>query len=489
MTLLEAAPNPSGGVMVHGSSASDSTVQTWIWQSGAWTQSNPATEPPARYGGMLAYDPATSTDVLFGGYESGVGDLADTWVWDGTDWTQESPAQSPPTREYGALAYDADLGGLVLYGGTSGNGSTTLSDTWLWDGTTWTQVNPSGDPGPREEAAMATDPAGGVLMYGGFTGEAIMNDTWQLTGSSADSLAWAKLAVSPAPSAGDQAEMAYDPVAQDDVLWSGQDTWTWTGQKWLPANYSSEPPGRIQAALAYDSTSSQVLLFGGWTFDNTYPTDTWLLTPQSNTTVETPTFTSPRAVVTNTATGGTARFTALVNCNGVGCTLWEIDYGTTTAYGQSLSGGFDGSTGTESLQATTPNLPPGVYHWRITATNRAGTTSGSDLTVNVPKPVKPTATLEVTPTGTTTRSKATLSWGGTAGTGSARHLTWRLYKETIVNGRSKGWSAFANRTAPGQLTVRLATATKTCFKAVDRATDTGLQSPQTKAQCVTRKRG
>ena len=37
--------------------------------------------------------------VLFGGSPSGQGDVVgDTWVWDGTQWTEEHPAHSPPAR-------------------------------------------------------------------------------------------------------------------------------------------------------------------------------------------------------------------------------------------------------------------------------------------------------------------------------------------------------------------------------------------------------
>ena len=44
-----------------------------------WTKQTPATSPPARADASMAYDAATGTVVLFGGYD---GQLAgDTWTW------------------------------------------------------------------------------------------------------------------------------------------------------------------------------------------------------------------------------------------------------------------------------------------------------------------------------------------------------------------------------------------------------------------------
>jgi hypothetical protein len=45
-------------------------------------------------------------------------------------------------------------GVLVLFGGDDGNGD-LLSDTWTWDGGSWTQIMGAGPP-PRTEAVMAS---------------------------------------------------------------------------------------------------------------------------------------------------------------------------------------------------------------------------------------------------------------------------------------------------------------------------------------------
>jgi pimeloyl-ACP methyl ester carboxylesterase len=79
----------------------------------------------------MAYDAARGQVVLFGGLDINNVLLNDTWVWDGTDWTQKSPANSPTPRAQHEMAYDALRGQVVLFGGWDGSG--TPNDTWVWE--------------------------------------------------------------------------------------------------------------------------------------------------------------------------------------------------------------------------------------------------------------------------------------------------------------------------------------------------------------------
>jgi galactose oxidase-like protein len=79
--------------------------------------------------------------VLFG-CNNGTG-LNDTWVWDGTNWTQQSPATSPSART-SAMAFGSGHDQVVLFGGA--NSTTAFSDTWLWNGGNWTQQSPGTIP-------------------------------------------------------------------------------------------------------------------------------------------------------------------------------------------------------------------------------------------------------------------------------------------------------------------------------------------------------
>ena len=54
-------------------------------------------KPASPLAASMAYDPATSQLVLFGGHGAAAS-LGDTWTWDGTTWTQQTPATSPTAR-------------------------------------------------------------------------------------------------------------------------------------------------------------------------------------------------------------------------------------------------------------------------------------------------------------------------------------------------------------------------------------------------------
>ena len=128
----------------------------------------------------MAHDPATGNMVLFGGAGSG-GDLSDTWTWDGTTWTQQSPATRPAAREEATMAFDPATGNMVLFGGLGGG---YLSDTWTWDGTDWTQQSPATSPPARNRAMMAFDPAtGNMVLFGGVGSSGRLSDTWTWDGT------------------------------------------------------------------------------------------------------------------------------------------------------------------------------------------------------------------------------------------------------------------------------------------------------------------
>ena len=129
-----------------------SPTQTWIWDH-AWHQLDVPGPTPRGYASIAALGDQL---VLFGGEVSDGNLLNDTWAWDGTAWTQLEPAGPvPPPRMSGAIA--AVGGALVLFGGWDPTDD-TLSDTWTWDGHAWTAHDVSG-PTDRAEALMVTQAA------------------------------------------------------------------------------------------------------------------------------------------------------------------------------------------------------------------------------------------------------------------------------------------------------------------------------------------
>ncbi len=221
--------------------------------------------PPALSDTTMVYDAATKQVVLFGGYGYGVQStttstsstsstsssvingtgtksvvLGQTWIWNGSTWTQAHPAKSPPALADVSLAYDASSRQVVLFGGygqsvsVSGDLASLMTgppsgQTWTWNGSTWTQAHPAKSPPP---------------LFGGST--------------------------------------AYDTVTRQVVLFGGinnngliGNTWIWNGSTWAQAHPAKSPPARMDASMAYDASSRQVVLFGGSTYGGSFLNDTW----------------------------------------------------------------------------------------------------------------------------------------------------------------------------------------------------------------------
>src|SRR5271166_2737266 len=184
-----------------------------------WYQQSPATSPGGRFDHAIAYDAAHGQVVLFGGFGAN-----DTWVWNGTTWTQAVPPNTPNNpgpRANAAMVYDAAHGQVVMFGGLVDG--TRLGDTWLWNGTSWTQANPANSPTPRDGTALVYDAAHSqVVLYGGILQSGFANS----------------------------------------------ETWVWDGTNWTnvsppAANSPGGANGLFGHALVYDAAHSQVVLFGG----------------------------------------------------------------------------------------------------------------------------------------------------------------------------------------------------------------------------------
>jgi hypothetical protein len=165
---------------------------------------------------------------MFGG-EGDAGAYTETWTWDGTDWTLLSPATAPTTRHFASMAYDAERGVTVLFGGSLPG--VRLNDTWTWDGTSWT----------RQASAAPTASGFTYMTYDATTKEVI---------------AYVYFGLDPYPPA--------------------EYTIAWDGTRWTDRTNASDPSPRADAAIAFDSASGKVVLYGG-TFDQPQPFgETWL---------------------------------------------------------------------------------------------------------------------------------------------------------------------------------------------------------------------
>lgn len=221
----------------------------------------------------MTYDGTTSSTLLFGGITGSFPPfrLSDTWVWNGTTWAQRQPTTVPPPREGSAMAYDSGRNRVVLFGG-GGNSLSILGDTYEWDGSDWHRRSPTRSPAPRVNHAMAYDSVRGrtVLVGGdGYTGA--LDDTWEWDGTS-----WMLVSPANGPS-GYLRSMAYSLSRQRCVIntsapVSGQwATWEWDGATWTSSvQGSGGPPMNLPA---YDSIRDRILALASpgpdlWVFDS-----------------------------------------------------------------------------------------------------------------------------------------------------------------------------------------------------------------------------
>jgi HYR domain len=341
-----------------------------------WTQKAPADSPTLRGGGhRMVYDAARGEVVLFGGTD-GTGFRNDTWVWDGTNWTQKSPANSPTPR-YGNVVYDAARGEVVLFGDLGGGA--LFNDTWVWDGTNWTQKSPANRPTPRTNHAMAYDAGRGeVVLFGGY--EVVLldsgytktagprNDTWVWDGTN-----WTQKSPANRPTPRDNHAMAYDVARGEAVLFGGgdnvasfyDDTWVWDGTNWTQKSPAHRPAPGWGHAMAYDAARGQVVLFGGLN-STSYQVGTWVWAAGSSSP-------SGSISVTTNLSGASFSITGPANYSGSGTSFsqsdaaagtYTITYGAVTGHvtpptdtGTLTAGGTLAFVGTYGVQAPDTTAP------------------------------------------------------------------------------------------------------------------------------------
>ena len=231
---------------------------------GAWAQLSPSgAAPVVRDLHTAVYNPTSNRMIVFGGLNGpgviGVEPLLnDVWVLanaDGTGatsaWAQLGPTGIPPSaRGYHTSVYDAASNRMMVFAGDPSIGycSGALNDLWVLtnaDGTggtpNWTQLSPSGGPPPlRQDPKAVYDAATNRLMVFGGRSNACgtsSNAVWVL--SNANGL-------------------------------GGVPVWTQL------APVGAAPTPRANHAVAYDSTSNRMVLFGGTTATGS-ANDVWVL--------------------------------------------------------------------------------------------------------------------------------------------------------------------------------------------------------------------
>ncbi|HKS22451.1 MAG TPA: kelch repeat-containing protein [Thermoanaerobaculia bacterium] len=205
--------------------------------------------PPARSFSSMTYDQTLKKTVLFGGYITDY--INQTWLWDGTAWT-EVDRDLPPQRILASMWFDPHLKKTVIFGGQGRPASqervTRFNDMWSFDGTRWTEIKPATVPPARFGAQVAVNPTtGNVLLFGG-----VRVDTVEVPGTNG------------APATTTQVQVYAD------------DFWEWDGTTWHQVTYPRVPPARENGGMAWDPSTQQMVIFGGYAGQQ-YLSDTWTL--------------------------------------------------------------------------------------------------------------------------------------------------------------------------------------------------------------------
>lgn len=233
--------------------------------------------------------------VLFGGEGSGGTLLGDTWEFDGASWIRKSPPLSPSPRRGASMALVRNEE-LVLFGGYGINATgqpEILGDTWVWDGSTWTERAVIG-PASREQSAMSELPShGGVLLQGGVLrlddGDVLYySDIWWW-----DGLAWSPIPSTTYVGARSGHTLTYDPregiekavrfagcnrqgCTNDTHVFDKQDHQAVTWYCCAPCPCDVFPSDRGEHAAALSPVNKELVFFGGRTSGGEVLRETWL---------------------------------------------------------------------------------------------------------------------------------------------------------------------------------------------------------------------
>ncbi|XVJ60560.1 MAG: hypothetical protein HEQ23_14655 [Tepidisphaera sp.] len=300
-------------------------VQTFTWDRAAhrWVRFvGPTIEYRTEY--SLAYDPVRRSVALLSGIDGypEMNGRGDVWDFNGVSWTRRLTGGPSRFRAAAATAADGSIvqfGGLdpdqsiALIGSTTltlrgttytmpttnlserredfsvvfdtwrsipiairgtnfgGFGTTDLSETWGWNGSTWTVLTDGLPPMRGASGAVFDSTRGVTVMFGGLLDNwPSSGETWEL-GNVAGSWAWNRRAMS-GPSARAFPCMAFDSRRNVTVLFGGatspysdpllQDTWEWDGSTWTLRAITGPRPAKGRL-MTYDTNRGVCVLVRG----------------------------------------------------------------------------------------------------------------------------------------------------------------------------------------------------------------------------------
>ncbi|MCI4328039.1 MAG: hypothetical protein L3J86_00515 [Thermoplasmata archaeon] len=264
-------PNDSVDVLFGGLGRTGMAGGTWELSSGGWSNvtSLQTGSPSLEAIPTMAEDGTDGSVVLFGDGNQTQSRGNETWEFTGNRWANVtgSVGSAPPARVDGGAAMDSTGGGVVLFGGY-GAGSPLplgLADTWRFVHGSWTRLS-TGTPNPEDRVYEETsdNPGGsGILVSGGsdYFNLTFYTDTWSFGAGH-----WTLVSEGNSPNPRSGPSMAYDSTTGQVILFGGSglnDTWSFSHGQWSLLHPARAPSGRFLATLADDPADSELVLFGG----------------------------------------------------------------------------------------------------------------------------------------------------------------------------------------------------------------------------------
>ncbi|HEY4057003.1 MAG TPA: DUF4215 domain-containing protein [Kofleriaceae bacterium] len=219
---------PGTGTFLLVRSVGSQPLETWKFDGATWTKLAISSAPPSRNQFALAYDKQRGVVVLAGGGTGmmpNVTPIDDVWELKNNTWTNRTGSLSlrPPARIGAAMTYDTVRKAVVLFGGVDAQ-THALNDTWLYDGTAWTQQQTPVAPLARSGMGMEFHEARGrTILFGGDAMNGPQSDTWEL-----DKNGWSQITVFEGPVPRSSPKLAYDANRKLIILHGGDpqnDTW------------------------------------------------------------------------------------------------------------------------------------------------------------------------------------------------------------------------------------------------------------------------
>jgi hypothetical protein len=215
----------------------------------------------------MAEEGASGRLILYGGESPEGALLSDTWLWDGQTWSEHLQSMGPRIY-WPMMTFDSARGQVVLIGSTiyDPTRGPSPTETWLWRNGSWRQVHPSTAPKSYGLDSSIADDASisRVLLYADIPrGYGATHEMWSWDGQNWTSLPLPTIVYYAAP-------RWIAPGPNGGVIGLGKNWQTgggkggavyeWTGHDWKSLNATGMPAA--VRAESYDPVRHRLVVMG-----------------------------------------------------------------------------------------------------------------------------------------------------------------------------------------------------------------------------------